>query len=75
MDIDMERSVPQRTTDTGQIEQGRKIADAHLLVRQVKELVELDAAVRERAERAALLELGGLGRVGRFKVGLRRPPS
>jgi hypothetical protein len=40
----------------------------YLLVREVEELVELDAAVRERAERALLLELGGECRVRDLRV-------
>jgi hypothetical protein len=46
----------------------------HLLVREVEELVELDTAVRERAERALLLELGGECRVRDLRV-LRAPSS
>ena len=40
----------------------------HLLVAKIQELVKLDAAVRERAERPLLLELSGESGVGDFSV-------
>jgi hypothetical protein len=44
------------------------MSSTHLLIREIQELVELDAAERERAERALLLEVSGDLGVGDFGV-------
>lgn len=36
----------------------------YVLIVHIEELLEFDAAIRERAERPPLLQLGGHGRVG-----------
>ena len=46
---------------------------AHLLIAQVKELIELNTTVREGTERPLLLEVGGDLGVGNGGISLQKP--
>lgn len=64
--------IPQRTVEVNQSTPANSDdrSVTHLLVAQVQKLVELDSAVRERAERALLLEVGSDLGVGNGGVSL-----